>query len=308
MKKLYALSLGLASLFAFAQQTISFESSEGYQVGDINGQNGWTVTQTSSGPLTNQVVSSEYAKTGTNSFKNAHVDQYQNQMVPIFGIEKSFVPSLDYKSTTLSYDFFAPQQPALGSDFEFAAYAVNPSEQVFDVLLAVGFENRGYIYLYTEKNFSGFLYANKTWVPNRWYNVKIKFTEDKISYYIDNELVHENANVDKVNIEGINFLHNNYKGDAYYDNITVTNDVLAVNGVQKESVKVYPNPVDDILIVQLPQGESVEHIEVYSFAGNKIVETKSENQIDLKHLQAGVYFVQAKTKGGKTYTSKIVKK
>lgn len=70
MKNKYLLILSLVSSFAFAQQTISFEPSEGYTAGDINGQNGWEVTlNNDEAPINNQTISTEKAFEGTQSLK-----------------------------------------------------------------------------------------------------------------------------------------------------------------------------------------------------------------------------------------------
>src|SRR5690606_29816172 len=53
-----------------AQTTVSFESSEGFSLGDINGQNGWVVTGNGSGGfISNQTISSSMASQGTQSLK-----------------------------------------------------------------------------------------------------------------------------------------------------------------------------------------------------------------------------------------------
>lgn len=65
MKNKYFLILSLFSSLAFAQQTISFEASEGYTVGNINGQNGWEVTlNNDEEPINNQDVSTDQASDG----------------------------------------------------------------------------------------------------------------------------------------------------------------------------------------------------------------------------------------------------
>ncbi len=303
-RKILLLAILSAQLF-FSQETISFETSEGYTLGDINGQNGWTVTETSDGMLTNQIVTDEEAKTGNFSFKNANVAEYDSQMFPIFGIEKSFENALDYNETTISYDFMAPQQN--GADFEFAVYSVNENTNEFDILTAVGFENRGYIYIYSDVNFSGFLYANQTWNTNQWYNLKVHFTAEKVSYYLDNILIHEADNNAKANINGVNFLHNNFGGDAYYDNIRINDEVLAVTNTNKGKVNIYPNPVKDQLNIQLPENENVSQIEIYNFAGQSVLQSENRKEINLKKLPSGSYMVKVKNTAGKIYTSKIIK-
>ena len=72
MKKLYIFAISLISISSFAQQTISFEASEGYTAGNINGQQGWVTTNNGATPpvyLTSQLVSVEMASRGSNSFK-----------------------------------------------------------------------------------------------------------------------------------------------------------------------------------------------------------------------------------------------
>lgn len=305
MKKIYFIAATLVCTTIAAQQTISFESAEGYTLGDINTQNGWTVTESSDGPLTNQIVTDEVAKNGTHSFKNAHVPQYSDQWFPIFGAEKTITPASDFHNTTISYDFYSPSQ--LGSDFEFALYSINQATQEYDIVLAVGFENRGFIYIYPELNFGGFTYADQKWQTNTWYNVRIEIKEETIRFFLDNELMLDVPNSGQVNIDGMNFLHNNFGGDAYYDNIKVNEGVLAVNSVKKGKMSVYPNPVKDVLKVQLPATEKVATIAVHNLVGQKISTVDSAGEINVQNLKAGTYVITVTDTKGVSYSSKFVK-
>ena len=305
MKKIYFIAATLVCTTIAAQQTITFESAEGYTLGDINTQNGWTVTESSDGPLTNQIVTDEVAKNGTHSFKNAHVPQYSDQWFPIFGAEKTITPASDFHNTTICYDFYSPSQ--LGSDFEFALYSINQATQEYDIVLAVGFENRGFIYIYPELNFGGFSYAEQKWQTNTWYNVRIEIKEETIKFFLDNELMLDVPNSGQVNIDGMNFLHNNFGGDAYYDNIKVNEGVLAVNAVKKGKMSVYPNPVKDMLHVQLPATEKVASIAVHNLVGQKISAVDSAGEINVQNLKAGTYVITVTDTKGVSYSSKFVK-
>ena len=305
MKKIYFIAATLVCTTIAAQQTISFESAEGYTLGDINTQNGWTVTESSDGPLTNQIVTDEVAKNGTHSFKNAHVPQYSDQWFPIFGAEKTITPASDFHNTTISYDFYSPTQ--LGADFEFALYSINQATQEYDIVLALGFENRGFIYIYPELNFGGFTYADQKWQTNTWYNVRIEIKEETIKFFLDNELMLDVPNSGQVNIDGMNFLHNNFGGDAYYDNIKVNEGVLAVNAVKKGKMSVYPNPVKDMLHVQLPATEKVAGIAVHNLVGQKISAVDSAGEINVQNLKAGTFVITVTDTKGVSYSSKFVK-
>src|SRR5690606_28722175 len=262
--------------------------------------------ETSDGPLTNQIVTDEVSSTGNFSFKNAYVPEYGDQWFPIFGIEKSFPTALDYRNTTISYDFMAPEQD--GADFEFALYSINEEEEVFDILLAVGFENRGYIYIYPEMNFGGFTYANASWDANQWYNLKIEIKENTITYYLDDVEIYTGPNTSKVNVNGMNILHNNYGGSAYYDNLKIETSNLSVADVPGRNLKIYPNPVVDYVTIELPAGEKLNTVDVYSLTGQKVTGFKADTKLDLSKLHSGGYILKATSAQGKTYSSKIIKK
>lgn len=90
---------------------------------------------------------------------------------------------------------------------------------------------------------------------------------------------------------------------------TTVQENLGVGEYDSLNVSMYPNPVNDILNIETQ--ETIKSIEVYNINGSllhKIVNIgiRLQNQINLKYLQAGIYFVKINTdKGKKTY--KIVK-
>ncbi|MEF9478101.1 hypothetical protein OWR28_10730 [Chryseobacterium sp. 1B4] len=69
MKKYYSIAFLISSVCIFAQQSISFESTEGFSTGDINGQAGWISTPTGGVPqnVTHQTVSLDKASDGSSS-------------------------------------------------------------------------------------------------------------------------------------------------------------------------------------------------------------------------------------------------
>lgn len=302
MKKLYLLSLGLISALAFSQQIISFEASEAYNVGNISGQNGWTVTESSDGLIENQVISNAYASEGSFSFKNAYEATYGGQIVPIIGAQKDFSQALNYKNSVFSFDAYITETQ--GSNFEIATYGIQNNEfvPIFDLL----FNYDGTIQVLEDTDFD-FLQTSATWEANKWYTVKVEVSENNIKYYLDNLLIATVNNFTKIDLQGMNFLHDNYGGDAYFDNIIYNSDNLAVNDATKGNIKLYPNPVKDILKLNLPNGEKISTIEVYNTLGQKVSDFSNVEEINLTKLKAGVYIINLKNNQGKTYTSKIVK-
>lgn len=83
---------------------------------------------------------------------------------------------------------------------------------------------------------------------------------------------------------------------------------LAVSDVKKSEVKVYPNPVVDI--VNIEAADKVKSVQVYDLTG-KVVASQTlnavKNQVNLSKLTPGVYVVNIQTEKG-TQSVKIVKK
>ena len=83
---------------------------------------------------------------------------------------------------------------------------------------------------------------------------------------------------------------------------------LSNDEFEKDRLKYYPNPVNDILNVDYV--ETIKSIEVFDLLGKRVksVHTNNENvQIDLSELASGTYMIQLRTES-KTQFIKVVKK
>ncbi|MDD4991300.1 MAG: family 16 glycosylhydrolase [Paludibacter sp.] len=96
---------------------------------------------------------------------------------------------------------------------------------------------------------------------------------------------------------------------SYWDNISFTSgSTNAVNEVKAENVKLYPNPILNVLKVKSLQ--EINQIIVRDVLGQtiKINQTNcNETTIDLTGISAGNYFVTVKLSNGQTSTQKITK-
>ena len=305
MKKFYFLAAALFYNTIFAQTTISFEASEGYQLGNINNQNSWEITGDGQGNfVSNQLVTNEKFTTGVYSFKNGYDAEYDPQSYPIIGGQKAFDQAVDFTNATISFDVLVTEAGA--SNFELATYGISASEEylpVFDLI----FDWEGTLMVINSVDYdiedTGF-----EWQPNQWYAAKIEVTETEIKYYINGNLIHTTPNFTQINLQGINFLHDNYGGDAYIDNIKINDADMAVSSVNKGRVAVYPNPVKDQLTVNLPNGEKASQIHIYNMVGQNILtKNLSSSSLNLQELKAGTYTITVTTTKGTSYSSKFIK-
>ncbi|WP_326984082.1 T9SS type A sorting domain-containing protein [Chryseobacterium sp. MYb264] len=83
--------------------------------------------------------------------------------------------------------------------------------------------------------------------------------------------------------------------------------VLGVTELQKDNVKIYPNPTTDFVYVKLDSKTKIEEAEVYDTAGRLVFKAKLESgKLDLRTLQSGIYMLSFKNPEIKPI--KIIKK
>ena len=73
-----------------------------------------------------------------------------------------------------------------------------------------------------------------------------------------------------------------------------------------KAIEVYPNPISDVLHIQLPTNISLEKVNFYNNLGQLVLENNTTN-IFTSTLSSGVYLIQIQTSEG-TYHKKIIKK
>lgn len=83
--------------------------------------------------------------------------------------------------------------------------------------------------------------------------------------------------------------------------------VLGVSELEKDKVKIYPNPTADFVYVKLSSKSKIEGAEIYDLSGKLVYTTKFESEkLDLRHLSQGVYMIIFKNSDLKPI--KIIKK
>ncbi|MDR6920126.1 MULTISPECIES: T9SS type A sorting domain-containing protein [Chryseobacterium] len=83
--------------------------------------------------------------------------------------------------------------------------------------------------------------------------------------------------------------------------------VLGISEIEKENVKIYPNPTTDFIHVSLSSNSKIEDAEVYDTAGRLVLKTKLENgKLDLRSLHSGIYMISFRNPDIKPI--KIIKK
>ena len=303
MKNKYLLMLSLVSSFAMAQKSISFENNEGYTTGNIHGQNNWEVTLNSDElPINGQTITSESASAGSNALKIAVDVDEDFGWFPIYGAAKILDQGFNYKNTTIEFDAYISELD--GSTFEFGTYGADNDE--FVPISTFSFNHTGNLEVVSSIDYD-YEATEFTWQADKWYKLKAEISENQIKYYIDGTLVYTGTNFSKTNVLGIIFLHDNFSGFAYIDNIKINDEVMSVHDVKKNNIKLYPNPVKDVLKIDIQNNETITNICIYNVAGQKVKTFSLPKEINVESLPKGNYIIEITTDKDKKYPSKFIK-
>ena len=83
-----------------------------------------------------------------------------------------------------------------------------------------------------------------------------------------------------------------------------------IEGIQKPLLNIYPNPANDELTIEILNGIATKEIEIKNAIGVTVLkfkQTKPNQQINIKSLAAGVYFIKITFADGETEIKKMVK-
>jgi hypothetical protein len=93
----------------------------------------------------------------------------------------------------------------------------------------------------------------------------------------------------------------------YIDNIFFNSQTSAVDKINAGSINLYPNPVIDVLNIQLP--EENYRLMMFDIVGNKVLDKfiPASYKLDMSILKTGVYFLKAENAKG-IINGKVIKK
>ncbi|WP_332452775.1 T9SS type A sorting domain-containing protein [Chryseobacterium aquaticum] len=312
-KTLLSMLVGFSSL-TFAQQLISFEASEGYNTGNIYGQNSWITTSNGATPpvyISNQVVSSDFATGGSRSLKLVKEADYGSQTSPVMGGFLNLSSAPTATNFTVSFDVRITDQSASSSDFLFRGVTTGTTSSI---AYYITFRYNGAISvanIVAPATTPTVVATTATWVPNTWYRVKVVGTATNLLYYVDNVLVYTASQLSATpgNVNRMDFVHDNYLGTAYIDRIAINNEaVLSTNdnsAITKNKLSISPNPTSNILNIKTDS--KINAVSVVDMTGRKVNVKLQGNQVDVRELPVGNYLINIDTKDGVS-TEKFIKK
>ena len=149
-----------------------------------------------------------------------------------------------------------------------------------------------------------------------WFEIQGCFTAQGGEQYITIGNFNSNANTDTLRIQSTNPLTGSGTDIAYYyiDSVTLwqNNFPTSIKEIGKsEFVSVYPNPTEGNLTLTLAKGEGIEpnkcSIKVTDVLGREALVCEYKQQLNISHLENGIYFLSVTQIGKTLVTKKIVK-
>ena len=318
MKKKLLLAAFLMGSFltVSAQETISFETAEGYTAGSIYEQNGWVVTsytEVEGGPtlyVQNQVISAEDSSEGDQSFKITEEAEFGGQSNLVVGGFKEV--AADFDRISVSFDIWMSETQL--ANFGFTAFQdgnyagrfmFDYEEGIFVLNNGVDPETGDPILTYEPA-------GDATWAAQTWYNVELVFdyTNSTITYFLDGTQIAQFETLDgTTGFNNIAITHDNYGGYAYVDNLVIEEaEVAAIEGFNNNVLSVFPNPAKDVVNITNAQG--LNNVSIIDLNGRTVKSVNfngvSEATVNVSDLTAGVYMMNIAGEKGNS-TQKIVK-
>lgn len=285
-------SLLLLSLNA-QNQKISFEESEGFNLGNLNFQQNWFNWGYVSEE--NSKINNNYSSEGSNS---AQVINNEIEEGNWGGIA---YPIANYRKYSISADFYL--ENINNSTYEMLGLYNENND--YDLIGGLIFYFDGEIAYEDMKNSE----TVGSWIPKKWYNIKaeVDLAAKKITYFLDNVKVQETIISDLNNeITEVDFSFDNYGSGFFVDNINIIDlENLGLTENNKTAIPIYPNPATSY--VNINSLEKIDTIIITDLTGKVITKEQNSNKINVNHLPKGVYLIKIKTDNSESI-QKFIKK
>ncbi len=290
-------------------QTISFETAEGYTLGDINFQENWVTTLDEAGGfVTNQVVSAERATNGMNSLKIAHEEIFGGRTDPFVGGFYMYPTPIPLATATFSADINIDSVQGF-TGISFLMGLVSIAEGNYRTYINFGYD--GHMDVLVRGTTPGTIIRADTqtmWVANTWYNVKIETQGPTVRFYLDGVVIYTGTLISTGPVDQFRFAHDNYEGSVYIDNFRTNSETLSVTDNDGSTFKYFYNKNNKSLNFNFADANATQ-LSIYNTIGQEIIRETSDTSIetvDLSKLSDGMYIVKVK-RGETSESFKILK-
>lgn len=296
-----------ASIFSLTAQTTSFETSEGFILGEINGQNNWSLYGDT--PSANAVVTDDYLTDGDYSLKLVSTNSQPDDLYGVF----SPIYTIDGATYEITQDVYVDGLDTTnGTNLYLYSFNYDATNEDLTAVSSVIFNYDGGIYAVTGYDDSGdYEYVQLgTFTADTWYNIRTRFNESgTIEYYVNDVAITTISAYEGTTVNLLGFLYDDWATSYNIDNV-ILSTTLDVNSVNSPSFSVYPNPANEILNINSFDNAFINGYEIMDYNGRVVKSAEVDNVLDLQiniaDLSDGMYIMKVSSDKGDV-VKKVVK-
>lgn len=286
-------ALLFAQLFNVSAQddiNISFEADEGFQLGELNGQNDWVVPAFQISQFV--TVNDDKSTDGDWSLK---LNGNPSGPLPNNSLGLVISPILDTANKNeFLVDIFLEAENDLNSS-EVSIIIESSTEELLTARVAF-FEGDIYIVDTNPIDPQTLIFVEAgTYPENIWFELKINLqsTANQIEYFIDDNLIYTGDLFGPEEFDLVLFASSFNQTAAYFDNINISEETMSVEETTLEGFSFYPNPAKDIINLNINNNQEIQQIDIFDITGKKVSTFINPNsQLNVSQLKAGNYFLK----------------
>ncbi|WP_162984941.1 T9SS type A sorting domain-containing protein [Mesonia aquimarina] len=287
-----------------AQNTLSFESSEGYNLGEVHGQQGWEAENAFTSLF---VISDERSSDGVYALRgqvDAAVSVGGNELPGI--INNTLAIGSGNLSISLDLYLETPNQTGAMDLFASAIDDSSASPRLafvngFIVVIDIDPQNP------TDYDFDQVgLFQYNTWLS---YRAEYDFTAGQVAYYVNDELLYTGAinNLSQFNKLCFFFLN---QGDFYVDNVSLEKSSLSIENINTQDFTYHLSNSNAVLTLS-SNNRQITSVEIFNILGQEVKHSRGNNSkqvlVDMASYKEGVYIVRTSFASGEQSSFKILK-
>lgn len=269
-------AFGQGKLVAQMTEKISFETAEGFQLGDLHGQHGWESYGTANDSV--NIVSTLY------SDGEQAVELIANGNFTFKGFQKNTTNL--HAITKYSWDVWI-------ADAEWSETLFDIVDETTDANYSINLGMGGDVWVgdggqLTQVNGLSFN-------SDQWYKLSYLVNHDtgKVELFFDGTSLSILSLTPDFEVNKLDFYAFDLGSSFAIDNIMIEEIAdLSTQDLLMPSIQIYPNPANDYLTIETSQ--TIQGFEIYSLTG-QLIKKGTTTKVDVSRLKKGNYIIQVKT-------------
>ena len=160
------------------------------------------------------------------------------------------------------------------------------------------------------------LFVNQYRMTNYVFSIDVKDFDQSTKVYLKDNYTDELHELDEGKNEVFFNINTSINATVAFNRFSLMfeNETLSTEDLEKNTLQVYPNPVEDVLHIQLPYlSDNSVQVQLFDMLGKRVYNQKHEAnngslQINQLDINQGAYILKVITNNSEVYSQKLLKK